>query len=72
MLVLTRQLGERLIIGDDIEVTVVEIRPDRVKLGVSAPPEVSVHREEVFLRIAAAARESKPIPEESRYRSEFA
>ena len=55
MLVLSRQTGERLIIDGNIEVTVVEIRPDRVKLGIVAPPEVSVHREEVFRRIVASA-----------------
>jgi carbon storage regulator len=72
MLVLSRQIGERLIIGGQIEVTVVEIRPDRVKLGISAPPEVSVHREEVFRRIAAAALCPQPAREESPFLAEFA
>ena len=61
MLVLSRQLGERLVIDGRIEVTVVEIRPDRIKLGVVAPPEVAVHREEVFRKILArAASRSQP------------
>jgi carbon storage regulator len=74
MLVLSRQLGERLVIDGQIEVTVVEIRPDRVKLGVSAPPEISVHREEVFRRITAATAEHcvEHRPEESRFMAEFA
>lgn len=48
MLVLSRMKGERIIIGDDIEVVVVEIRGDRVRLGVEAPKEVPVNREEVL------------------------
>jgi carbon storage regulator len=74
MLVLSRQIGERLVIDGQIEVTVVEIRPDRVKLGVSAPPEISVHREEVFRRISAAAAAHcvEHRPDESPYMAEFA
>ncbi|HEY2148151.1 MAG TPA: carbon storage regulator CsrA [Pirellulales bacterium] len=74
MLVLSRQIGERLVIDDQIEVTVVEIRPDRVKLGITAPPEISVHREEVFRRITAAvtAHGMGHRPEESPFMSEFA
>lgn len=48
MLVLTRKIGERIMIGDDVEVVVIELRPDRVRLGISAPKEVEVHREEVY------------------------
>ncbi len=72
MLVLSRQLGEKLMIDDSIEVTVIEIRPDRIKLGIAAPPEVSVHREEVFRKISAAAGVELPCPEESRFLAEFA
>jgi carbon storage regulator len=50
MLVLHRKIGERIVIGKDITVTVLEIKKGRVRLGVSAPREVSVHREEVTLR----------------------
>jgi carbon storage regulator len=71
MLVLSRQLGERLVIDGQIEVTVVEIRPDRIKLGIVAPPEIEVHREEIFQKILA--RRSHPVsPEESQYLAEFA
>ncbi len=48
MLVLTRKFGESIIIGDSVTVTVIEVKGDRVRLGISAPVEVPVHREEVF------------------------
>ena len=48
MLVLSRHIDESLIIGNDIEIVVVEIRGDKVRLGVQAPREVSVHRREVY------------------------
>lgn len=51
MLVLSRRLGETLIIGDEVKVTVLGISGNQVRLGISAPKEVSVHREEVYLRI---------------------
>jgi carbon storage regulator len=51
MLVLTRKTGERILIGPDIELTLVEVRGKRVRLGVSAPQELPVHREEVRRRI---------------------
>lgn len=56
MLVLTRRKDEAIIIGDNIRVTVVEIRGDRVKLGFEAPGEVTVHREEIHQRIVADER----------------
>ncbi len=71
MLVLSRQTGETLMIADEIEVTVIEIRPDRVKLGITAPPNVPVHREEVYRRIAAEQPAAAGL-EESRFHSEFA
>ena len=51
MLILARKLNERIIIGDDIEVSVVEIKGDQVKLGISAPREVKVYRHEVYSAI---------------------
>ena len=57
MLVLTRTRGKRIVVGDDIVITVVDIRGDRVKLGFSCPDEIPVHREEVFRRI----HENEPI-----------
>ncbi len=51
MLVLSRRLGETLIIGDEIKITVLGISGNQVRLGIAAPKEVSVHREEVYRRI---------------------
>lgn len=48
MLILTRKVNESIVIGDAIEVSVVELRGDQVKLGIVAPRDVSVHRKEVF------------------------
>lgn len=52
MLVLSRKENERIVIGEDIEVTVIAIRGDRVKLGFRGPNNVPIHREEVFRRIS--------------------
>ncbi len=51
MLILTRKVGESLLIGDDISITILNIRGNQVKIGVEAPKEVSVHREEIYHRI---------------------
>lgn len=51
MLVLSRKQGESIIIGNDIVVTVLEVRPDHIRLGIDAPRSVSVHREEVYLEV---------------------
>ena len=55
MLVLSRRLDETLIIGDDIKITVLGISGNQVRLGIAAPKEISVHREEVYLRIKQEA-----------------
>ncbi|WP_222265374.1 carbon storage regulator CsrA [Modestobacter marinus] len=54
MLTLTRNVGESIRIGEDIEVYVVEVRGGTVRLGFKAPREVSIHREEVYRQIAEA------------------
>ena len=48
MLVLSRQKDETIMIGDDVEITIVDIRGDKVRIGISAPSEVPVHRKEVY------------------------
>jgi carbon storage regulator len=51
MLILTRKVGESLMIGDEVEVTVLGLRGNQVRIGVNAPKEVAVHREEIYNRI---------------------
>lgn len=53
MLVLSRRMGERVVIGHEIEVTVLEVRGNRVKLGVRGPADVPVHREELLRAMEA-------------------
>ena len=48
MLVLSRQKDESIIIGDNIEIVIVDVRGDKVRLGITAPREISVHRKEVY------------------------
>ena len=56
MLVLTRKLNESIMIGHDVKITVVDVRGDQVKLGISAPRQIAVHREEVYLEIQRESR----------------
>lgn len=53
MLILSRRIGETIMIGDDIRLTVVGVQGMQVKLGIDAPKHVDVHREEIYLRIQA-------------------
>ncbi|HHW60452.1 MAG TPA: carbon storage regulator CsrA [Syntrophomonadaceae bacterium] len=63
MLVLSRNIGESIIIGDHIEISVLDVQGDTIKLGIEAPRSLSVHRKEVYDEIQAANREaSKHLP----------
>ena len=62
MLCLTRRVGETIMIGDDITVTVLGIRGGQIKLGIVAPKEAPVHREEVYERIKAEQGEGNSRP----------
>lgn len=62
MLILTRRVGETLTIGDDITVTVLGVKGNQVRVGVNAPRDVAVHREEIFQRIQAEGGEVNDSP----------
>lgn len=51
MLILTRRIGESLMIGDDVKVTVLNIQGGQVRIGVDAPKQIEIHREEIYRRI---------------------
>jgi carbon storage regulator len=61
MLVLSRQRDETIMIGDDIEITVVDIRGDKVRLGITAPTRIAVHRKEVYDAIKAENQRASQI-----------
>ncbi|MBS1720754.1 MAG: carbon storage regulator CsrA [Armatimonadetes bacterium] len=63
MLVLTRKVGQSIVIGNDIEVVVLEVRGEQVRVGIRAPKNVAVHRKEIFEQIQGeniAASETRP------------
>jgi carbon storage regulator len=65
LLILTRKVGESIAIGDDIQVSVVEIKGTQVKLGIRAPKDVTVHREEIYLKIQEENRRAAQVSKEA-------
>jgi carbon storage regulator len=61
MLILTRRVGETLMVGDEVTVTVLGIKGNQVRIGVNAPKEVAVHREEIYERIQR--EKDQPLPD---------
>ena len=61
MLALTRKKGESLVLNNNIEVTLLEIRGDQVKIGISAPKEVPIYRKEVYLQIQKENQEASKV-----------
>ncbi|MEH7225054.1 carbon storage regulator CsrA [Bacillus sp. JJ1566] len=61
MLVLTRKVNEAIQIGDDIEITILSVQGDQIKLGINAPKHVDIHRKEVYLSIQESNNEAASI-----------
>ena len=63
MLILSRKAGESLVIGDDVVVTVLDVRGGQIRIGIQAPEDIPVYREEIYKRIAAEKGTESPVPQ---------
>jgi carbon storage regulator len=61
MLILTRRVGETVVIGDDVTVTVLGVKGNQVRLGVNAPKQIAVHREEIYERIQREQADGRAV-----------
>ena len=61
MLILTRRVGEKLVIGEKVTVTVLGVKGNQIRIGIDAPPDVQVHLEEIFQRILAERDDESPV-----------
>lgn len=60
MLILTRRVGETLMVGDEVSITVLGVKGNQVRIGVNAPKEIAVHREEIYQRIQREKEDPQP------------
>jgi len=67
MLILTRRVGEKLIIGDDVTVTILSLKGNQIRVGIDAPRSIKVHREEVFQRIQKERETLSVVPSAGRF-----
>lgn len=63
MLILTRRVGEKLVIGENVTITILGIKGNQIRIGIDAPAEVQVHREEIFQRILMERKGNGPVPD---------
>jgi carbon storage regulator len=69
MLILTRKVGEKLIIGEDVSVTILSLKGNQIRIGIDAPRSIKVHREEVYERIQKERETLSVVPATSRFTS---